>query len=466
MRPLISRWDRLPFLARLLTTASLALLLAGLAMLLVSAREDGLAARADLETDLASELSIMPVALAESVVVGDYATLHQTLDRYVQRPEVLEARFSDTHGVTLESRDEVHERLAPPWFRRLQGFEDVQGATDIAVGGRLYGTLRLTMTAQIAADRSWQRLQLHLAILALAIALDFLGIWMVLKRGLRPLLSLEQGAEALAGGDLERRLKVWGSPEIRSLISAFNRMADSLQAMHQQLLRRNEEMIRFSEISAHHLQEPTRRLITFSQRLERELEKCEPDEEANISLGFIVKEATRLRNLVRDIELYLAAPQPLGRIRPLATGAVLQSVLAPLKPRLEAAQAKIDFAPLPSVLLDERRLSEIFEIILDNAIRYRHPERPLRVTVSGGVSDGRVHLRFADNGRGIAPDYRQRVFRVFERLSSLGEDDLSTGIGLSILRRVAESAGGSCWIEDGIDGGAALLLDLPHGDEA
>lgn len=466
----------LPLQVRLLATASFALFVAGSSMLFLSVREEGQQARDDLHRELAADLEMLPAALSEVVVLGDYASLQQTLDRYVHQPQILKASFKDSAGVLLQSTSPEQPSKAPHWFLEMQNFENLPGSSEIIIGGRQYGTLELTLSPLEAADRSWARLTSHLAVLFLAVVLDFCGIWGVLCLSLRPLQALEEGARGLAEGRLDHRLADRGSPELRRVIAAFNQMADGLQGTQTQLLRRNQELTRFSEITAHHLQEPTRRLMIFSQKLQSALRENK-SETVQTSLSFIVQEAARLRNLLRDIEFFLAAPRPLGQIEDQETTAVLNDVMNSLQAGLDSAQAQIEVFPLASVRLDQRRLSTIFTIALTNALHYRRPGIPLRLRISSQVRGDFVRLSIADNGCGISEQYRERVFRVFERLDPQPEDT-STGVGLSVVRRIAEALGGTAWIEDGLPDarnepprppegptrGITLSFDLPKGE--
>jgi diguanylate cyclase (GGDEF)-like protein len=105
----------------------------------------------------------------------------------------------------------------------------------VRVGGRAYGDLTLTLTEQGLANQSWAHLENQLAILLLAIALDFLGIWLVLRSGLAPLKQLESGANAIAAGNFDIRLTPGGSPEIRHVIESFDRMAQSVLTAREQI---------------------------------------------------------------------------------------------------------------------------------------------------------------------------------------------------------------------------------------
>ncbi|MGD9788099.1 MAG: ATP-binding protein [Sulfuricellaceae bacterium] len=227
----VSYWDRLPFVARLLTTASLALVIAGLVMLYTSAQRDRDEAEWDLQSQLRSELNTLPPSLAELLVIGDYSTLQQTLDRQVLRQNISKIRFRDVSGAVLESRDAPVESQAPAWFGRWLGLGVRSGEIKAEVGGREYGTLEVTLTAQPAINRAWSRLVQHMAILLLVVSLDFVGIWLVLRSGLKPLFALDAGSLALSRGDLSVRIPPQGSPELRHSIAAFNQMAEQMEKL-------------------------------------------------------------------------------------------------------------------------------------------------------------------------------------------------------------------------------------------
>lgn len=253
-------WKRLPFVGRLLATASVALVAAGAAMLLVLARQEVTEFRSDLATELATDLDTLPAALSEIVVVGDYATLQQALDHNVSHPPIVTAEFRDAAGNRLRSDGDRPKPNAPGWFVALFDISDLSGAVPIAVGGHYYGDLSLTLTAQGLADRSWDHLQGHLAVLLLAIGLDFVGIWLVLRAGLGPLKELEIGANAMAAGNLRIQIMPRGSPEIRHVIEVFNRMAKSVLAA-QADLKQTEEQVRRMAFYDQLTNLPNRRLL-------------------------------------------------------------------------------------------------------------------------------------------------------------------------------------------------------------
>ncbi len=245
MKTTDSWWASLSFGGRLLVTTSVALLLAGTVMLVGSARQEATEIQADLRTELEHGLKTLPAMLAETVVVGDFSALQQSLDSVVVNPSIYSVVFQDHVGTRLSSNQVSTAAQAPAWFVELFKFTNIDGNVPVVVGGRKYGQIHLQMTSRHLAGRAWSHLSSQLQILLLALTLDFIGIWLVLRQGLRPLAQLEAGAQALASGNLNLRLTPEGSPELRRVIDAFNHMAEAICAAQATL---NQEQQRLANI--------------------------------------------------------------------------------------------------------------------------------------------------------------------------------------------------------------------------
>jgi PAS domain S-box-containing protein len=231
------------------------------------------------------------------------------------------------------------------------------------------------------------------------------------------------------------------------------------ESLIQQLARANQDLHRFAEISAHHLQEPTRRLVSFSQRTVTRLQGRIHDDEAVESLNFIAQQAGRLRDLLRDIQLYLAADVPLAPQETVDATRVAHDVVARHAHLIDEVRARILVTDLPPVRLDSPRLTDLFGILLDNALRYRRPDILPEISISGEMDAGAIRYRVSDNGPGIAPEFRDRVFEVFERLPP-ASDPAGTGVGLAIARRIVESCAGRIWIDETPGGGTTVIIEF------
>lgn len=224
------------------------------------------------------------------------------------------------------------------------------------------------------------------------------------------------------------------------------------------LERSNQEMERFTEVLAHHLQEPVRHQYAFAQRLDRLIPKPLPDD-AQKSLDYILKGAIRLRLLLRDVQLYLSLGRQVRTPTPSSATSACAAACDDLADKITACGAHIACTPLPDVWIDANRLRDVFYALLDNALEYRHPERPLQVSVQGHVMNDVATLSIADNGSGIPLQYRTRVFQVFERFHPSNSHG-GTGIGLSIAQKIIESAHGHIWIESGTEHGIIVYFTL------
>jgi signal transduction histidine kinase len=225
---------------------------------------------------------------------------------------------------------------------------------------------------------------------------------------------------------------------------------------------RTADLQRFAEVTAHHLQEPARRVASYAGRLQAQLGGRLDAADARLSLDFISQQAARLQELLRDVELYLAADQPRGKVESCAVEQTLAPLLRELATRIAEADVRVTVGRLPAVLIDAPRLADLLRVALENALRHGRGERPLRIDIAGERIGETVRYQISDNGPGVEEQYRRRVFRVFERLSSSGE---GTGVGLAILRRISESAGGQAWLDEAPQGGCRLVFELPAGDD-
>ncbi len=225
---------------------------------------------------------------------------------------------------------------------------------------------------------------------------------------------------------------------------------------------RNKELERLSHVMAHHFQEPARRLVSFAQQLTRRLSDSE-DETIHIAVGFIQTQAKRLSDLVSDVQRYLGLDSIPPAPENLDPQAILESVYqsdALLREARTADALEIP-KPLPKVYVDAKQLTLIFRVLLSNAWRYRHPERALRIRVTGQRCNERVELCVEDNGSGIAPEYRQQVLDMFARLVPNTQAYPGTGMGLALIVKALRSVNGQVKVEDGLEGGTAIVFDLP-----
>lgn len=225
---------------------------------------------------------------------------------------------------------------------------------------------------------------------------------------------------------------------------------------------RNQELERLSHAMAHHFQEPSRRLVSFAQQLERKLGDSD-DDSSRMAVGFIGSQATRLSSLVADVQRYLSLDSMAIREQNVSPQAVLEEVYLQTPELAEARRANALTLPssLPEVHFDSKRLALIFRLLLHNAWQYRSSERPLRIHVSARQVGARVSLAVEDNGVGIEPEYRAQVLEMFSRLKPNSEQYPGTGMGLALVVKALRCVEGKVRIELGPQGGTRVEFDLP-----
>jgi PAS domain S-box-containing protein len=232
-----------------------------------------------------------------------------------------------------------------------------------------------------------------------------------------------------------------------------------LKLAEESLRRYNEQLEEFAYAAAHDLQEPLRTVGIYVQLIERRL-RDQLDEETAAYLHVVRENSERMGALVRDLLTYAQATDAPGETAPRTDcELVLNQVLANLESAIASTNTDVTVGDLPWVALHEAHLVQLFQNLLGNAIKYRSTERTPKVAISARPAEGAWVFTVADNGIGIRPEYRERVFGVFKRLH--GRDVAGTGIGLAICKRIVEHYGGRIWVESDGDSGSTFCFTLP-----
>jgi len=218
------------------------------------------------------------------------------------------------------------------------------------------------------------------------------------------------------------------------------------------LARSNRDLEQFAFVASHDLSEPLRAMTGFVQLLEKRYSPV-LDERGLRYVGHVVDGAARMRALIDDLLEYsrYLADVPAQRVD---TTGVAQSVVSSL------GASGVTVGDLPDIWYDETSVRAVLGNLISNAVKFHRPDVPSVVEVSGRIEDGRVLLCVDDNGIGIEPDYRERVFRMFARLH-VREAYSGTGIGLAIVQRIAERSDGTASVGESHLGGSRFCITLP-----
>lgn len=226
----------------------------------------------------------------------------------------------------------------------------------------------------------------------------------------------------------------------------------------QDLKRSNIDLERFAYVASHDLQEPLRTMASFTILLEKRY-KDKLDSDANDFISFIVDGAKRMQQLINDLLAFSRA----GAISKPFENIDMESVLKIAELNLELAikesKAKITWEPLPVIKADEAQMVQIFQNLIDNAIKFRGKEPPI-IHISAKQEESDWIFWVKDNGIGIDPRYFDRIFLIFQRLHNRNKYP-GTGMGLAIVKRIVESYGGRVWIESELQKGSTFYFTIP-----
>ncbi len=226
------------------------------------------------------------------------------------------------------------------------------------------------------------------------------------------------------------------------------------------LQRSNEDLQQFAYAVSHDLQEPLRMVTSFSQLLERRY-ATSFDEQGREFLRAVIAGGERLSRMIRDLLAYSRAGADRQRLlqERVDVEAALHAVLDNLRPRIEAAGAIVDHDALPPVWGNATQLEQVFQNLIGNAIKYKHPDRAPRIHVSGHRLGDESVFRVSDNGVGFPPERAEDVFGLFTRFHRA--EVAGTGIGLALCRRIVEGHGGRIWAESEPGTGSSFWFTLP-----
>jgi signal transduction histidine kinase len=225
-----------------------------------------------------------------------------------------------------------------------------------------------------------------------------------------------------------------------------------------ELKRSNEELGNFAYVASHDLQEPLRMVTSYLQLLSRRY-RGKFDAEADEFIDFAVDGATRMRLLIQDLLAYSRVGTVDAPLVDTSSQEALKLALNNLKSTIAESGALVTYDPLPKVLAIETQLTQLFQNLVGNAVKYQNTGTP-KIHVSARRIEGKKWL-FAvkDNGLGIEPQYFEKIFGMFQRLH--GREEFSgTGIGLAICKKIVERHGGTISVESQAGEGSTFRFAL------
>ncbi|MEV0090867.1 ATP-binding protein [Streptomyces sp. NPDC050738] len=349
-----------------------------------------------------------------------------------------------------------------------------------------------TLHARLLTDQTRAQEDLHVArtqrdwvfigVLVL-LALTGAGVVVILRYTvLRPLESVRTAVKLVADGAFEQPIPAHGPADLRALAGAVEDMrlrvvgeltvarrreavlaaqAVELDEQASELRRSNSELEQFAYVASHDLQEPLRKVASFCQLLHKRYGD-QLDDRAVQYIDFAVDGAKRMQVLINDLLTFSRVGRLNDSYEAVDLDTVLERALRNISAAVEEHEGTVERPKsLPAVMGDATLLTMLWQNLLGNAVKFRRPGTAPHVEVSVGPDEEPGLLRFSvtDNGIGIAPEFAEKVFVIFQRLHSRDAYE-GTGIGLSLCRKIVEHSGGQIWLDTQYTDGARLVFTL------
>jgi signal transduction histidine kinase len=311
--------------------------------------------------------------------------------------------------------------------------------------------------ASVSGIRKWLPWFIFIAFGLVAIA-----ALLLVRRTMSDAERVREANDQLTGANVELADAKLSLEEVNVELADSNRaLARSNQELERQareLVRSNAELDQFASIASHDLQEPLRKVRTFTERIS----ETEADTLSERGLDYLRRanaSAERMQTLIEDLLRYSRVSTQGRPFAPVDLRSVAEDVVEDLSEQINSTGAVVRVGSLPTINADAPQMRQLLQNLISNAIKFRREAVTPEVDVESKVESGWVTITVRDNGIGFDPQYSRRIFRVFERLHGRGTYP-GTGIGLALCRKIAERHGGTIVARSIPDEGSTFMVTM------
>ncbi len=257
----------------------------------------------------------------------------------------------------------------------------------------------------------------------------------------------------------DKHKKIIGGVSVSQDISDIKKIEANLKSALEELQRSNKELEQFAYVASHDLQEPVRMVNSFSKLLIKRYGKSLDNDAADF-LKFITEGASRMQLLITDLLKYSRVGSQTKESSEVNLSDLLKSVISDLQFAIEESNAIVTYENLPLIKADPIQMRQVFQNLISNAIKFKNGTPP-QIQISAEKCNGEFLFKFKDNGIGIAPEFYNKIFIIFQRLHER-EKYPGTGIGLTVCKKIIERHGGKIWVESEPGKGSTFLFTIPE----
>ncbi|HEY9759955.1 MAG TPA: ATP-binding protein [Oculatellaceae cyanobacterium] len=311
-----------------------------------------------------------------------------------------------------------------------------------------------------------QTIQFFLCTGLLAIAISISLAMLLSRLVIVPIKEITNAATKIGTGDMSYELTDDArKDEVGVLRTTFVNMGKALADRSLELEKAledvkesNAQLQHFAYIAAHDLKEPLRTIVSYLELLEKR-QKTELDAKSVKYIKNAINGADRMGQLIDALLSYARIDTRAQPFQPTSCTSVVEQVRSDLRKLLNDKEARIDIDPLPTLPADQRQLTQLFQNLIQNALKFHSQEVPV-VHISAVRQEGDWLFSVKDNGIGMDMKFAEQIFSIFQRLHTR-EEYPGTGIGLSICKKIVERHGGKIWVESQPGQGATFFFTLP-----
>lgn len=240
---------------------------------------------------------------------------------------------------------------------------------------------------------------------------------------------------------------------------ALRETLQKMASMNSELVRSNEDLSQFAYIASHDLQAPLRHIGTYVDFIQQDLAET-ASKDVQDGLAIVKQSVVRMRSMIDDILTYARVGSQELSFTSDNLLLLAKSAMDELTDDIQESGAQITTGAMPDIFCDGKKLKLVFQNLIQNAIKYRRPGTVPLISITSRQDGENIVVSVEDNGQGIPPQYREAVFKMFQRVPGVNKTP-GTGIGLAICKKIVERHGGTIWIESAQIHGSRFCFSLP-----